>query len=83
MLTVFLLYATIAKASFEGVFTVHKRSDYERILTCCVLTFIKSAGFYSIALGIDYFIPKGILGLVVHLYRDNIPSGIIGFVYSY
>jgi hypothetical protein len=77
-----LLYATIAKASFGGVFTVHKRSDYERIKTCCVLTFIKSAGFYSIALGINYFIPKGILELVVHLYRDNIPGGIKAYHYS-
>jgi len=43
--------------------------------------FYESVSCSAIVFGIDYFIPKGILGLVVHPYRDKIPSGIIGFIY--
>jgi len=75
----FSAYATTPKASFLEVFTLHKHSDCQRIKACCVLTFIKSAGFYSTALGINYFIPKGILELVVyHLTEIILLTGLAG-----
>ena len=70
MLTIFLIYATITKSSFGGVFTVHKCSDYERIKTCYVLTFINWLYFSTNGLDIVYFIPKGILGLVISFFTE-------------